>query len=157
MTSPRMYRLPAEDSRPSRPSHFEEEPQQRTVEVVEDYAVTGEPDPEIIPPPLDPYPVFLVAAPPKDPVYRKSSTSQVTVTNKAQQLVGMDRRRVRVVVQNTSADKTVYLTTDEAHAPFIGYPLPPGKDVELTDNCQWWASCIGSDTAIIGWLWEWEL
>lgn len=142
-----------------RPSHWHEDQNERDVPPLADYPTDVVEEPVIgFVPPANPVPVYLTEPPPNDRALRQWAPQSMTVGTDRVQLCGSDRRRTRMMITNNDTDATVYLLRREDDLLINGYPLMPGKDVELRHNDQVWAVASGGDvSAPLGWFAEFEL
>lgn len=149
-------RQPVEPIGPTRPSHWHEDPNQRTDlnESTLDYPDTDtEPDtPEDygLPHPETAVPVYLVEAPPNDRTLRDWAGGTYTVDTVNSQQVGgsADRGRRRLVVRNLDAANAVFLLRASTDSNFTGYKLPAGQEIELFHNHSVWLRAETADVEV---------
>lgn len=139
---------------PVRPSHFHEDPNQRTDlnEATLDYPDTDmQPDvPEDygFPAPERSVPVYLTEAPPADRTMVDWSAGTYTAdTAKAVQVgAASDRGRRRIVVRNMDNTNYVTVLRNSTDSVFAGYRIPAGSSEEFLHNHAIW---VVADTAAV--------
>lgn len=142
---------------PVRPSHFREDPNQRTDlnESELDYADEG----QIVDQPLGfnedprveiPVPVYMVEAPPSDRTLRDWSAGTFTTSTTVEIQVGAsaDRGRRRVVVRNLDDTDSVILLRSNTDSDFAGYTLPPNTEAEFTHNHALWVRAAANSPQV---------
>lgn len=144
-----------------RPSHWNEDQNQRDVKPDVDYPTEMPAEPVTyghIPPP-EPQPVYLTEPPPNGTTLRRWSPGSIglSVAMGPVQLAGQDRRRTRMVIVNTDAADIVYVSKGPDDNRINAYPLAPGKDVELLHNDDVYVETDSADAAIVGWFVEFDL
>jgi hypothetical protein len=142
-----------EPTEPVRPSHFREDPNQRTDlnEATLDY-----PDTDLTPDSPEDYgwqddppqsvPVYLTEAPPSDRsvVDWSAGTYTAGTTSAVQVGAAGDRGRRRVVVRNLDNTNAVYALRESTHQNFSGFKIPAGASEEFLHNHAIW---IRAETA----------
>lgn len=148
-----LFKPREEPTEPPRPSHFREDPNQRTDlnESTPDY-----PDTDMHPDKTEDYgwqdepphsvPVYLTEAPPSDRTMVDWSAGTYTAdTVKAVQVgAAADRGRRRVVVRNLDETNAVYALRESTHQNFAGFKIPAGASEEFLHNHAIW---LRADTA----------
>lgn len=148
-----------EPTGPTRPSHFGEDPNQRTDlnEATLDYPDTDTaPDapenygwPESEEPPHS-VPVYLTEAPPNDRALRDWSAGTYTAdtVNAVQVGAAADRGRRRIVVRNLDDANAVFVMRDSTHQNFAGYKIPAGTSEEFLHNSAVWVRAETADVEV---------
>ena len=138
---------------PVRPSHFREDPNERTdlgrAEL--DYADEGQTVHEVYGFPPNPrveipVPVYMVEAPPSDRTLRDWSAQTVTTNDTTSIQVGAaaDRGRRRVLLRNLDDTDSVVLLRNSTDSDFAGYTLPPNTEVEFQHNHALWVRAVAN-------------
>lgn len=158
-----LLRPKKEPDGPERPSHFREDPNQRTDlnEAVLDYADEGQTVDEdygFPPVPETPVPVYVVEAPPADRTLVDWTSGTVTVdTAVAAQIGGAaNRQRRRVIVRNHDETNGVYIIRESTASNFTGYLLPAGQREVFEHNHQMWVRADVADVQI-SWFSEFDV
>lgn len=132
-------------SQPDRPSHFAED--------VNEYAPRNGteldyPDTAFQPPhygfdapPADPIGVYIVEAPPRERVIKRTVTGDYTLGALVPtvQLGGADLRRTRMLIRNNDADTDVLVSSKQGDINAACFRVVPGKDLEIFHNDAVWA------------------
>lgn len=146
-----------EPSEPVRPSHFREDPNQRTDlnESELDYADEGQTVSEQLgfpdgPRVEIPVPVYMVEAPPSDRTLRDWSAATLTTstTNAIQIGAAADRGRRRVLIRNLDDTDSVVLLRQSTDSDFAGYTLPANEEVPLSHNHAIWVRASANNPQI---------
>jgi hypothetical protein len=152
-----LFKRVAGPAEPVRPSHFREDPNQRTdlgraeldyadegQAVEQDFGFPPEGRVEI------PVPVYMVEAPPSDRTLRDWSAQTVTTgTENAIQIgAAADRGRRRVLVRNLDDTDSVVLTRRSTDSDFAGYTLPPNTEVEFQHNHALWVTAVANSPQV---------
>lgn len=137
---------------PTRPSHFREDPNQRTDlnESTLDYPDTdmtpdteedyGWPDDIRV---ESPVPVYLVAAPPADKTITDWSAATLTVSTTAVQIgETANRSRRRILIRNLDDANDAVILRQQTDNPFMGFTLPAGAEIELFHNHAVWIRSV---------------
>lgn len=152
-----LFRHVAEQTEPVRPSHFREDPNQRTDmnEATLDYPDNGK-----APDKSSDYgwpeegheaavPVYLTESIPADRVYRDWSAGTYTVDDtRAHQLGDTDRRRTRLVLRNLDDTNSVTIVRNATDLLFAGFTLPPGEEVVFLHTEAVWVRATASATSV---------
>lgn len=142
---------------PDRPSHFREDPNQRTdlneatldypdtdkaPDSPEDYGWEDQPERSV--------PVYLTEAPPNDRVLRDWSAGTYTVdTVKATQVgSAADRGRRRIVVRNLDDANAVFALRSNTDQNYAGYKIPAGASEEFEHNHAIWVRAETADVEV---------
>lgn len=151
-----LFKREPESTEPPRPSHFHEDPNQRTDlnEATLDYPDTDmQPDvPEDygFPPPDRSVPVYLTEAPPTDRSMVDWSAGTYTAdTVKAVQVgAAADRGRRRIVIRNTDQTNYVTVLRNSTDSDFAGYRIPAGSSEEFLHNHAVWVRANTADVVV---------
>lgn len=151
-----LFRREETPTEPERPSHFREDPNQRTDlnEATLDY-----PDTDMEPDSTEDYgfpatepsvPVYLTEAPPGDRSLRDWSAGTYTAdTVKAVQVgSAADRGRRRIVVRNLDETNGVYVLRSNTDQNFAGYKIPAGASEEFEHNHAIWVRAETADVEV---------
>lgn len=141
---------------PGRPSHFREDPNQRTDlnEATLDYPDTDltpdVPEDYGFPPPERAVPVYLTEAPPSDRTLVDWSAGTYTAdTVKAVQVgSAAERGRRRIVVRNLDDTNAVFVLRSNTDANFAGFKIPAGGSEEFLHNSAVWVRAETADVEV---------
>lgn len=136
---------------PVRPTHFHEDPNQRTEP---DPQVQYATDPESAPDKPEDYgfpehgetahlhaaPVFLTEPPPDARQFTDWTSGTITVNSQGSQIGDASRKRRRLVVRNLDALNPVYLSRQPTDIAAASFTLPAGQDHEFFHNNKVYAS-----------------
>lgn len=154
---------------PDRPSHFREDPNQRTdlneseldypdeAEELEFEALRDRSSYGFETEPQKAVPVYLTEPVPADRVYVDwSASTHVVNSTTSTQVASVDRRRTRCVVRNVDDTNAVVCLRDSISGNFLGYQLPPGEDVEFLHTQAVWVRSV-ADNPIVAVFSEYEV
>lgn len=157
--TPKRPMLPVDPNEERRPSHWNEEVNEREIDPMRDYPTEldhGTLSELGFAPAPNPQPVYLTEAPPADRKIVRWSAGNFTVDTDTYQLAGADRRRVRMQVSNEGDTNAVYLLTEREAQSFVGRYLAPGSSIVFYHDSDVWVRAAAS-TTLVTWHVEYEL
>lgn len=97
---------------------------------------------------VDPVPVYIVAETSRE--YRQFWTDRFTTTDGLSSMLGRDDRRISARVVNTDDAKTVYIASSTADLAQRGYPLEPGRELEIRSEMPVYAIAADGTNVTVG-------
>lgn len=96
----------------------------------------------------EPVPVRIVQEAGRE--FRTFWTDRVTLSTGISSLLGRDDRRVKALIINTDAAKTVWVASSTADLVQRGYPLGPGKELNISGEMPVYAVATDGSGVIVG-------
>lgn len=107
----------------------------------------------------EPIPVRIVSSGSRE--YRRFRTDRMTVggTGNAQvvQVVGKNDARTNLKIRNMSADKTLYIASDQADVMITGYPLTAGQEFTTTAESPVYAYSVDGSSVTVAVYYEYAV